>query len=384
MTVTILAQIVFWLSLAAIAYAYVGYPLLIYALSRINAKPVHLGKFEPVASVIITAYNEEKNIRLKIENTLSITYPKDKLQIIVASDGSTDETDNIVREFAHRGVTLFRQEGRVGKTVTQNAAVERAVGDIILFSDATTMYRPDVLVALLPNFSDPSVGCVAGKLLYENLEDSSVGEGAKGYWSYERFLKENESRACSLIGVSGCLYGVRRSAYVPMYPEACSDFLICTIMYRQGLRSVYEPKAVCVEETNHRAVEEFQMRVRIIAQTLTDLWRNRDMLNPFRGGIFSIQLLSHKVLRYLVPVFLVCMLISSGLLGYDSVFFAAVFILQVAFYLATLLIWVLESRDLKLGVLAFPLYFVLANLASGIGYYRFLRGERYASWEPNR
>nr|MDQ3043176.1 glycosyltransferase family 2 protein [Acidobacteriota bacterium] len=284
MTLTALAQFVFWSSAGVIFYVYVGYPLLVFAVSRLFPKPTVRAAFEPPVSIIITAYNEERDIRAKLENTLSIDYPPEKLEIIVASDCSSDKTDEIVGEFKSRGVKLYRQAERKGKTSAQNMAVERAAGEIILFSDATTLYETDVLRAMLPNFADKTVGCVAGKLVYVDASDSSVGKGARSYWNYETFLKESESRACSLIGTSGCLYSVRKSAYQPMYPEACSDFFIATLVYKQGLRTVYEPAAVCTEETNRHSGKEMQMRVRVISQTFNDLWRNREMLNPLRSG----------------------------------------------------------------------------------------------------
>jgi cellulose synthase/poly-beta-1,6-N-acetylglucosamine synthase-like glycosyltransferase len=380
----IIAQIVFWSSLAALFYVYAGYPLLVYAVSRLFPKNVNRARIEPRVTILITAYNEEKDIRRKLENTLKIDYPKEKLEILVASDGSTDRTDEIVREFEHQNIKLFRQEGRAGKTFTQNKAVERAAGEIVLFSDATTDYKPDVLQKILPNFADESVGCVAGKLIYVDDSKSTVGKGAKSYWNYETFLKESESRACSLIGASGCLYAVRKSAYQPMYPEACSDFLICTVVFRQGLRSVYEAEAVCTEETNRQASKEMQMRVRVILQTFTDLWRNRDMLNPFKSGFYALQLVSHKLLRYAVPVFLALILFSSTALAAQTFFYGLIFALQAAFYLMAFAAWILEKSGVKLGILAMPLYFVLANIASIVAFYRFLRGERYARWETIR
>jgi cellulose synthase/poly-beta-1,6-N-acetylglucosamine synthase-like glycosyltransferase len=379
------AQIIFWTSVAALFYVYAGYPLLVYLLSRAFPKAVaRRAEFLPDVTILITAYNEERDIRRKLENTLQIDYPKEKLEILVASDGSTDATDEIVREFSNCGVRLFRQEGRAGKTFTQNKAVEQARGEIILFSDATTDYRPDVLRKMLPNFADESIGCVAGKLIYVDDSKSTVGKGAKSYWNYETFLKESESGACSLIGASGCLYAVRKSVYQPMYAEACSDFLICTIVFRQGLRSVYEPEAVCTEETNRQANKEMRMRVRVISQTLTDLWRNRDMLNPLKSGFYAVQLVSHKVLRYAVPIFLFLILFSSAVLAAHSVFYALLFALQAAFYLTALVAWLLERSGVKTGVAAMPLYFVLANVASVVAFYKFLRGERYARWEPIR
>lgn len=379
-----IAQIIFFTSVAALFYVYAGYPLLVYLVGITRSLKIEKSDFEPTVTVLITAYNEEDAIRAKIENTLEIDYPKEKLEILVASDGSTDKTDEIVKEFVARGVKLFRQEGRKGKTFTQNKAVERAVGDIILFSDATTMYAKDVLRVMMPNFADTSVGCVAGKLIYIDDSKSGVGKGAKSYWNYETFLKISESRACSLIGASGCLYAVRRAAYREMYPEACSDFLICTILYRQNLRSIYEPNAVCAEKTNRQAAKEMQMRVRVISQTFTDLWRNREMLNPFRSGFYAVELVSHKLLRYAVPLYLILILLSSAALAFYSSAFAIIAAFQILFYLTALIGWLLERSGKNTGVLAIPLYFVLTNLASLTGFYKFLRGERYARWEPIR
>ena len=384
MTLENLAQFIFWSSGAVLFYVYAGYPLLVFAVSRLFPKPVKSASFEPHVSVIITAYNEQRDIGAKLENTLQIDYPNEKLEIIVASDCSSDKTDEIVREFAGRNVRLLRQNERNGKTAAQNMAVENAAGEIILFSDATTMYEKNVLRAMLPNFADETVGCVAGKLIYVDASDSGVGKGARSYWNYETFIKESESRACSLIGASGCLYSVRKSAYKPMYPEACSDFLIATVMYQQGLRTIYEAEAVCTEETNRETEKEMRMRVRVISQTFTDLWRNREMLNPVRSGFYGIELISHKVLRYAVPLFLILLLISAGVLSFYSAFFLAVFLLQIAFYLTALGGWFLEKREIKLGLLAIPHYFVLTNAASLVGFYKFLRGERYARWEPIR
>lgn len=384
MTAEKFAQIIFWSSTAALIYVYIGYPLLVYSVSRLRPRQIKKSFFEPSVTVLITAYNEERDIRAKLENTLLIEYERDKLEILVVSDCSTDRTDEIVKDYADRGVKLYRQTERLGKTMAQNAAVERATGEIILFSDATTDYAPDVLKQMLPNFADKSVGCVAGKLIYVDDSRSSVGAGAKSYWNYETFLKESESRACSLIGASGCLYAVRKSNYRPLYAEACSDFLICTVFYEQGLRSVYEPNAVCTEETNRQTDKEFQMRVRVISQTFTDLWRNRRMLNPLRSGFFAVELVSHKLLRYSVPVFLMTLFVSSLALAFSSIVFALIFTLQTIFYLTAAAGWIMERNKKNASVFAIPLYFALTNLASLIGFYKFLSGERYARWEPIR
>jgi len=378
------AQIVFWTSAGLLAYVYAGYPLAVYLKSVLLPRPVKRGNIEPKVTVLITAYNEEGAIRAKLENTLAIDYPADKLEILVASDGSTDRTDEIVKELSPRGVRLFRQEGRVGKTVTQNNAVECAEGEIILFSDATTEYSPDVLRRVLPAFADETVGCVAGRLVYVDASGTNVGSGAKSYWSYETFLKIAESRACSLIGASGCLYAVRRSAYRAMYAEACSDFLICTVLYRQRMRTIFEPDAVCYEHTNRHADDEFKMRVRVISQTYTDLWRNLDMLNPLKSGFYAVELISHKLLRYAVPLMLAAAFAANIIVFPHSTLYTLTFAAQAMFYAMAVFGWLMEKAGRRVTLLVIPLYFVLANLASVIAFFRFLSGERVSTWEPIR
>lgn len=378
------AQMLFAACAALVLYVYIGYPILVFLVGRVRSRTVIKGPIEPTISIIITAFNEERDIRQKLENTLSLDYRKEKLEIIVVSDCSSDATDDIVKEFGDRGVRLVRQTHRGGKTAAQNLVVEHATGEIILFSDATSQYQPNVVNEIVSNFADSSVGCVAGKLKYIDPAKTDTGSGARSYWGYETFLKENESRACSLIGVSGCLYAVRRANYLPMYPEACSDFLIATVVYKQGLRTVYEPNAVCTEETNRRTDKEMKMRVRVISQTFTDLWRNREMLNPFRSGFYAVQLFSHKILRYSVPLFLFTIFVCSAVLAIGSTFYFVVFAGQVVFYAVAVAAWILERIGIKAGPLSIPLYFVLTNIASVAGFFQFLRGERYAAWEPIR
>lgn len=377
-------EAIFWLSVAAIGYAYVGYPVLLILLSRIRPKPVKSGHWTPTVTVIIAAYNEERDLAAKLENTLALDYPSSHLEIIVTSDCSSDRTDEIARSYAPRGVRLHRQEERHGKTAAQNAAVTKARGEIIVFSDATTHYRPDVLRLMIPAFADKSVGCVTGRVIYQDEKDSSVGAGTQSYWNYEFFLKKHESAVCSLIGVCGCMYAVRASAYIPLYNEACSDFIIATTMVEQGLRAVYVPEAVCTEEPNRQAKKELAARVRIISQTFADLWRNRSVLNPFRSGFYAVQLWSHKLMRYLVPVFLIAIFFASAFLATRNAFYATVFVVQIAFYLAALASWGLERLGVTFSLLALPQYFVITNLASLIAFVKFLAGERYTRWEPSR
>jgi glycosyltransferase involved in cell wall biosynthesis len=384
MSLQLAIEIVFWLSVAALLYTYGGYPLLLLIISAVRPSHVRREEYTPTVTVIIAAYNEELDLAAKLENTLALDYPKSHLEVIVTSDCSTDRTDDIARSFASRGVLLHRQVERLGKTAAQNAAVEQARGEVLLFSDATTHYQPDVLRLMVPNFADPNVGCVTGRVIYEASSDSTVGDGTRSYWNYEFLLKKHESSIGSLIGVCGCMYAVRKSAYVPLYHEACSDFLIATTMVRQGLRAVYEPRAVCLEEPNAEANKELAVRVRIITQTFADLWRNRDMLNPLRHGFYAVQLLSHKVMRYLAPAFLLTILLLSGLLARQNALYAVVFAAQVVFYFIAAISWVFERVGLRVPGLVLPQYFVITNLASLLAFIKLIRGERYVKWEPLR
>lgn len=384
MSLQIAFEVLFWLALGVVFYIYAGYPLLLLLLSAVRGKPIRRADYTPTVTVIIAAYNEERDLAAKLENTLALDYPPTHLEIIVTSDCSQDRTDEIALSYASRGVQLHRQTERLGKTAAQNAAAEKARGEILLFSDATTHYQPDVLRLLVPNFADPEVGCATGRVIYAADAESTVGHGTRSYWSYEFLLKRCESSITSLIGVCGCMYAVRKSAYVPLYHEACSDFVIATVMVQQGLRAVYEPAAVCWEEPNAQANRELAVRVRITTQTFADLWRNRHMLNPLRHGFYAIQLWSHKILRYMVPLFLLITLITSAVLAPGSWVYSLIFLAQVAFYLLAAVSWLFEKVGVKSFLLAIPQYFVITNLASLLAFIKLIRGERYIRWEPVR
>jgi cellulose synthase/poly-beta-1,6-N-acetylglucosamine synthase-like glycosyltransferase len=377
-------KIIFILSLSLVAYAYVGYPLLIVILSRLFPRPVRKAEITPKVSLIITAYNEERDIAAKLDNTLALDYPPDRLEIIVASDCSGDQTDDIVRRYEARGVRLHRRPERLGKSVAQNHAVKQANGEILVFSDATTMYLPDAVRRIVRSFADPQVGCVAGQLIYVDKATTAVGRGCRSYWSYEKFIKESESRAGSLIGVSGCLYAVRRSSYARLALDMSSDFVIATEIHLQEQRTVYECEAVAMEDTNKRSRDEFRMRVRVIEQTFSALHRYCAALNLRQHGLFAFQLISHKVLRYAVPFFLIAAFALNLLLVGESPFYRLTFITQAIFYLAAVAGCLGERLHMRLGVLALPYYFALANAASLAAFIQFMRGKAHVLWEPIR
>ena len=383
-TETMIAQVIFIAALAMMAFIYAGYPALMFALSLIFRRPIKRDDITPRVSVIIAAYNEERDIAAKLKNTLALEYPRDRMEIIVASDCSTDHTDEIVRKFRKRGVLLSRQPDRFGKTVSQHRAVKVSTGEILVFSDATTMYEPDAIRKIVRSFSDPEVGCVAGQLIYVDASSSAVGKGCRTYWGYEKFLKRCESRIGSLIGVSGCMYAVRRICLARLANDMIDDFVIATEIHLQGLRTVYEPEAVAVEDTNQRARDEFRMRVRVIKQTLSAFGRYRHVLNPFEHKMFAFQMIAHKVLRYAVPFLLIAAIIASGWASGSVNWLRFAFIGQLALYGAAIVGFVGERLKINLGPLAIPYYFVLVNAASLVAFLKALYGETYVVWEPVR
>ena len=378
------AQVVFVAAMVMMAFIYAGYPAMMFALSLVVRRPVRRDDITPRVSVIIAAYNEERDIEAKLKNTLALDYPRDRMEIIVASDRSTDRTDEIVRSFGAQGVILRQQPGRFGKTVAQNRAVKISSGEILVFSDATTMCEPDAIRKIVRSFADPEVGCVAGQLIYADASSSAVGKGCRSYWGYEKFLKRCESHVGSLIGVSGCLYAVRRICHARLAGDMIDDFVIATEIYLQNLRVVYEPEAIAVEDANRRARDEFRMRVRVIKQTLSALHRYRHTLNPFRHKMFAFQMIAHKALRYAVPFLLIAALIASGWGGGSVDWLRFAFIGQLALYGAAIAGLVRERRNLKLGLLSIPYYFALANAASLVAFWKALLGETYVVWEPIR
>ncbi|MGH9838074.1 MAG: glycosyltransferase family 2 protein [Blastocatellia bacterium] len=379
-----IAQFIFVFSILLIGYAYVGYPILMFLLSRLFRQPVSRAMITPRVSMIIAARNEEEAIAAKIENALSLDYPSGKLEIIIASDASTDRTDEIVRGFAVRGVILHRQESRQGKTRSQHRAVSVSSGDILVFSDATTMYNPDVLHKIVRNFADPKVGCVGGQLEYVDTQSSAVGKGCRSYWDYEKLLKQWESAFGSLIGVSGCLYAVRRSCHQKLASDMIDDFVIATEIHLQGLRTIYEPEAISKEDTNHRTPDEWRMRVRVIEQTMSVLHRYREALVPHKHGAFAFQLICHKLLRYFVPGLLLVAFVANLFALKGNTVFLYIFIAQLAGYAAAFAGWIGDRSNVRMGLFSVPYYFALVNLATVGAFFKFIRGESHVVWEPVR
>lgn len=378
-------QVFFWLAVFILFYIYFGYPLLLGLLAFVRQKPLKVdSNYLPSVSLIVAAYNEEMVIKEKIENSLELDYPKDKLEIIVFSDASTDRTDEIVKNYANRGIKLLRIEGRKGKTYCQNEAAKIAQGEILIFSDANSMYEPDAIRKLVRHFADEYVGCVSGELRYQGTV-----EGEKTYWQYDQILKKLESKVSYVVGAVGSIHAVRRELFEPLPSDVLEDLVGPLKLVLKGYKVVYEPQAVNWENTAPDQIGELHRRVRIVTQSVYSLTRYKslfNLLNPFRYGIFSIQLWSHKVLRWFSGFFLLSIFAFNIPLLDQSLAYVIIMVVQTAFYLLAL--WgflteaVLGQQAPKLSHVAY--YFLLSCCAMLKGVYDGLRGRTMVTWQPSR
>ena len=378
-----MTEVIFWLTIGAIFYTYFGYPLSTLFLSLLINQEIDKADIEPNVTFLITAYNEEKNIRQKLENTLSLDYPRDKLEIMVASDGSSDKTDEIVREFSDKGVVLHRVEGRVGKTETQNQAVKIARGDIVIFSDAPTKYKNDAIRKLIRNYNDPSIGAVSGRYEYVNPTGTPVGLGTILFWKYENFIKSRQTCINTITGCCGCIYSIRRALYEPLPKDIISDLVEPLRILEKGYRIAFDPEAVAYETTEEKPEEEFSMRVRVITRGMNGLAYVKSLLNPFVYGFVSFQLISHKILRWLMPFFMIILLICNVILLEIPVY-RFIFILQMLFYVSVPFAWVMHKYGKRIKFLFLPLYFCIVNLASVLAIINIIKGTKMATWETVR
>jgi len=379
-------EFIFWLSAFVIIYIYWGYPLLLTILPLfLKTSPIKRKEIFPYVTLIISAYNEEKVIRKKLENSINLDYPKDKLEIIVVSDCSTDATDEIVKEFQKDGVALIRQSERKGKTAGLNLAVPKAKGEIVIFSDANCLYKKDAIKKLVRNFYDKNIGCVTGDARYIN-KNSIAGKTEDVYWSYERFLKKKESLINSMVGGDGAIYAIRKELYTPLKETDINDFVNPLQIVLKGYRNIYEPQAICYESPTTKFELEFARKVRIVNRSLNGLLRIKEVLNPFKTGFFAIEVISHKLLRWLIPFFLILTFFSNLYLTFNSYqIYKLTFILQSLVYLLALVGYSFKRpSSFNFKFLYIPYYFVLVNLASLIGVIKTLKREVIVTWEPIR
>ncbi len=375
-------QIVFWLSAICFLTPFAIYPSTLFLLSRLR-KERRGGEAKPGLTLVISAYNEKDFIRQKIENALALEYPRGHLEVMVISDASDDGTDDIVREYQDRSVRLCRQEERDGKSAGLSKFCPEAKGEILVFTDANSMFRPDAMKHLLRHFDDPNVGYSVGRQLYENLEQSASAQSENIYWNVELYMKAWESRLSSVVGADGAIYALRKELFEPLAAEDINDFYLPLKVVAKGYRGVYDWQAVCFEDAAPSFQGEFRRKYRIVNRSLKAVTKVPSALNPFRVGWFAYQLLAHKVLRWLSPFFMAILLVTSGWLAMQGwLLYQLAFGVQCLGYLCAAMHIIPGIRNLKPIYVAY--YFFLVNCAAAYGVGLLLCGRTIGVWKPQR
>jgi cellulose synthase/poly-beta-1,6-N-acetylglucosamine synthase-like glycosyltransferase len=369
------------LSVVLLAYIYAGYPLLLRLLVWARgARPIQRADGTPTVSLVISAYNEAVVIRGKIENSLALDYPREALHVAVISDASSDGTDDIVREYAHRGVTLYRQDERVGKTAGLNATLPRLSSEVVVFSDANAMYEPDALRKLVRNFADPEVGCVTGEARYLPGGEAAADRGERVYWDYEIQVKRLETELGSMVGGDGAIYAIRRQLWQTLPENAINDFLNPLQIVVAGWRGVYEPEAVCFEESAGKVKAEYRRRIRIVSRSWRAVFQARGVLNPFRMGLFTWCLISHKMLRWSSGFIVLAAAVAAVTLSLDELGRWSI----PAGGAVVLVAVVLAATPWGRRWVSMLLYFGVINLASAVGLVKGSLGRVSGVWSTPR
>jgi cellulose synthase/poly-beta-1,6-N-acetylglucosamine synthase-like glycosyltransferase len=390
-----MTHFVFWISIATVVYVYLGYP----ALLRLGAfgrrhtfgtEPVGGGLSNgnhavemPLVSVIVAAHNEEAVIEAKIANVLASDYPRERLEILIGSDGSSDATEEIVRRHAADGVGLVSFPKQQGKSAIQNGLVTVASGSVLAFTDADCLCEPSALRQMVERFSDPCVGLVTASPVYTNGCESSIVENESTYLKYESWIREQESMRGLLAMASGSLFAVRRSSWAPLNRNLGDDFELPLRTVRAKLKVVNEPRATVKTHLSQRTPSEmFRLKVRIITKDFRALLAYRELLNPLKFGAVALALCSHKLLRWLVPYFLIVMFVSNlFLLG--APVYRGVFLAQCAFY-GLAVVGFAISRSNAISLVSIPRSFCLVNFAALVGTWRLFTRQASGQWTPVR
>lgn len=371
--------IVLALSLSNIIWTYFGYFAFLKLLAIIRpAAKAPKDEWFPAVSMIITAYNEEKRIGPKIENSLSLDYPADKLEIIVVSDGSTDRTVEIVKDYRNGGVKLLHFNERNGKHYCQGKGIESAAHDLLVLTDATTFLRQDAIRKIVRSFADPKIGVVSGMDAVEGVDGAEQGENF--YVRYEMALRRLESRVASIVGASGSFYAVRKTVCRKWYPYMSSDFYLPLLARTYGYRSVLDEEAIGFYRTLDDPKREFKRKVRTIVHGLDVVYHLRYILNPFRYGMLSFQVLSHKVARWLVPFALLAAMAASVSLAMMNPLWLPLVIIQTVLYMLAALAAVFKPLQKQI-VFKIPYFFVMANVSILVAWIEFIKGEKYITWQ---
>ena len=377
---TNVAENIFWFASFIVIYSYVIYPMILITADQLFPSKLFLrSEDQPNVSIVIAAYNEEKVIERRIQNCLALDYPRDKLEVIIASDGSSDKTDEIVEQFKDQGVKLLGHENRRGKVNVLNEVVPQAKNDIVIFSDANTMFARDSVKKIVQYFADSRIGCVCGCLQFVNADGSKTGELEGIYWRYETMLKKLEGKRGALLGANGAIFAIRKNLFHECPADTIiEDFVLPMKILESGFKVVYDVEAMALEEAAHKIIHEKERRIRIGAgdfQALSRLWR---MLDP-RRGFPALAFLSHKVLRWFAPFFLV-FAFASNIFLVSQPLYLFIFFLQCLFYSFAFVGQVLSWSGVNTRIFGIAYYFVSMNLALFLGLIRFLTNTQKVAW----
>jgi glycosyltransferase involved in cell wall biosynthesis len=377
-----MVRLLFWASAGLVVYVYFGYPVLVDLVSRwrgVSHDPPQAPDQLPTVTVIIPAHNEERWIARKIENTLALVYPSSRLQVLLASDGCTDNTLNIARQYAERGVETNHSMERSGKMATLNRVVPEALGEIILITDCNALLPPEALLLLVRHYQDPDVGCVTGDRVCVHT-GSSASEGEGLYWRYEAWIKKSESKLGSCLGSNGQVLTVRKALF-PHIPDVSDDFYVpMKILVSTGAQVRFEPRVKAMIPAAANLGLELERKIRTHVALLRHLPYLKEGLNPLRGGIWW-RFLSHHVLRMLVPFALLLALLSSAYLSRTAALFRIITVCQGVFYAASITGYAFARCGLRWRVVYVPFYFAFANLGVFLAWIRWARGKHQYAWQ---
>ncbi|MBT3243719.1 MAG: glycosyltransferase family 2 protein [Bacteroidetes bacterium] len=387
-------KIIFWVLVFIIFYAYLGYGIVLFIMVRIKrlmgkSKPFKGNDdYEPEVTLFITAFNEKDFVDRKVSNSRELDYPASKLKMVWVTDGSDDGTPNMLKNYGD--IEVYHEDARNGKIAAMNRGFSFVKTPIVVFSDANTLLGKDSIRLIVDMFRNPKVGCVSGeKRIFQKGADAAASAGEGLYWKYESTLKKWDAELYSVVGAAGELFAVRTELFNVVEKDTLlDDFIISLRIAMKGYTIQYNPEAYAIETASANVKEELKRKIRISAGGIQSIVRLKKLLNIFKYGILSFQYISHRVLRwslapvallFLIPVNIWLSIMQDG--PFNRAFFSVMLALQLLFYVAALLGWFLENKQIKIKMLFIPYYFFIMNLSVFLGFFRYIKGKQSVKWE---
>ncbi|MDW7679829.1 MAG: glycosyltransferase family 2 protein [bacterium] len=374
-------SLIFWLSLSILFFSYVIYPIIVVVIAKLFPKTRKINEnLRPTVSMIVSAYNEEKNLPEKLENFRKLNYPSDKIELVIGSDASSDKTNEMLSNLKDKNIRAFIYQNRSGKSAVLNKLVKEANGAIFIFSDANTIYHKDAIIKLVRHFGDKNIGGVCGFLKLKNPNKNIGGIGEQFYWNFENILKSCEGKIKTVIGANGAIYALRKELFHPL-PEdkvVMDDFLIPLKAVEMGYDVIYEGEALAEETTSPDLKGEYYRKIRIGAANFNALVEIKNLLRPSRGFV-SVSLWFHKVFRWFAPFLFVATFLSNLFFALRGSY-QLLFLLQLIFYGSAIAGYFFIKKKNSLKIFIYPYYFCAINLALAVGFYKFLTKTQKPAW----